>query len=65
MVHSTEIIIDFKIWDWIGNKDYDENVHIDNVKLTFNNGSNPDSIIKNFEKVNIPLHLLCQISLDL
>ena len=27
-----------------------KNVHIDNVKLTFNDGSNPDSIIKNFEK---------------
>ena len=46
----------------VKNKDYYDakNVHIDNVKLTFNDGSNPDSIIKNFEKVNIPLHLLCQ-----
>lgn len=36
----------------VKNKDYYDakNVHIDNVKLTFNDGSNPDSIIKNFEK---------------
>ena len=46
----------------VKNKDYYDakNVHIDHVKLTFNDGSNPDSIIKNFEKVNIPLPLLCQ-----
>lgn len=36
----------------VKNKDYYDakNVHIDHVKLTFNDGSNPDSIIKNFEK---------------
>ena len=36
----------------VKNKDYYDakNVHIDNVKLTFNDGSNPDSIIKGFEK---------------
>ncbi|MFQ9597785.1 MAG: ABC transporter substrate-binding protein [Streptococcus sp.] len=36
----------------VKNKDYYDakNVHIDNVKLTFNDGSNPDAIIKNFEK---------------
>ena len=46
----------------VKNKDYYDakNVHIDNVKLTFNDGSNPDAIIKNFEKRSIPLPLLCQ-----
>ena len=36
----------------VKNKDYYDakNVHIDHVKLTFNDGSNPDAIIKNFEK---------------
>ncbi len=31
---------------------------IDHVKLTFNDGSNPDSMLKTLKKVNIPLHLL-------
>ena len=36
----------------VKNKDYydEKNVHVDNVKLTYNDGSDPESIIKKFEK---------------
>ena len=36
----------------VKNKDYydEKNVHVDNVKLTYSDGSDPESIIKKFEK---------------
>ena len=35
----------------VKNKEYydEKNVHIDNVKLTYNDGSDPESVIKKFE----------------